>query len=119
MRPIFEYEHYSWPLHYPPSGGSGGLGLRLGGMDCGWGAWGQVPVPGTPSYELDQILGLCVRSVLPAILHTLPVLYPGTAMQMKWECQMGKIPMYHACTEWKGVGGVNNMNNTIMTYEVL
>eukprot|EP00961_Rhodomonas_salina_P058206 782380-Rhodomonas_salina.1 len=45
MRPKFEYEHYSQPFYHPPSGGVDrgcGLGWRL----RGWGAWGQVPVPG-------------------------------------------------------------------------
>eukprot|EP00961_Rhodomonas_salina_P250405 3385301-Rhodomonas_salina.1 len=56
----------------------------------GWGAWGQVPVPVpgypvlrvscTPSYGLDQILGLCMPpAILPARLHTLCLYSNATA----------------------------------------
>eukprot|EP00961_Rhodomonas_salina_P049795 669139-Rhodomonas_salina.1 len=52
MQPIFEYNHYShWQLfYYPPSGGVDlrcGCGLGWCGLR-GWGAWGQVPIPGYP-----------------------------------------------------------------------
>eukprot|EP00961_Rhodomonas_salina_P143266 1928042-Rhodomonas_salina.1 len=52
------------------------------GLACQWIAWlgslgplgtgSRTRVPGTPSYGLDQILGLCTgrNSILPAILHT-------------------------------------------------